>query len=1254
MYNRDSRLMRKLLGKTAPDNAADTTSASGLPVGHTSAPTSSPSAGPPHFRPAVSRNAVYPAGVPIQCIDASPDKHQAVLAGGHVLKTVTLSDGGSSAPSIGDGFDVRAVISAHPASAKKTGSSLADQLSIKDVKWHGDSTIFTACSNGKIFSYDVARISSGVAFDFVQTWEDERQINTLDINPHRGSILLSGSQDGIVRSFDIRQPQQSRNGSLTFRQLHFFKGNADGVRHVQWSPKDGFIFACGTEAGSILKWDIRRQSGPILRINGHENACSSIAWHPDGNHLMSAGWDAKCHVWDFTRYADKRQKAKWTIATPAPVSAIAWRPGLWSATAQGKRVAQVAVSYDDSSQKRHGINAVHIWDLARPTMPYKEIERFDTPPASLLWKDQDVLWTAGRDGFFNQCDVAAAPRVIDRLALSSMSFSSNGHVMMFLDQRPHHRPRRAPQPAEGLRRSSTYGSSTSSTPVLSVSRSDSEEDVLGTFIGHRRRLQRKRRASTRSVPPTSNLMLAATDDVLPLDQAMNATGIYWSQQAMAFGRVPASTKVNVYHFMSTNYLEILEKELPQNGRPLVERLATIMEQFARLAENASLFRLAQTWRILAFTVHLLLERRGQYHLEKRLGLIAEPPSKIRGLRKSQDGNDEDTPKRPQDGRSLQVRSLLSEEIESTSNVPTPLVRPVEDEYVRGKRLTPVLESESFTLGPAVHAGFPGSSPRRRLDSVMSYESGQTQVSSTDGYDFYDTEALSRAIDVPAARQRSSPDPPLDYGPRTPNTKRTVLRQDSAELMFSISASTKHSGPSTVRRISNTLSDGDEVFQSRIRGQALEESPVRRKHPAALHDSPEEVFLISQTTVGTDTTTQSQDSGQGSMPSLQTQSGAADSFSAAMPSGSVIAPTPRSKPLPPAQDKPQTVTENDYFPWPNDPPYPQPLVSLPALKGVLPPPTDPYTVISRAVQFETRNSALHASAMVLLLKPLVPSQVIDPVHATSILRTHHARLMSMKLFAEAAHLRNLCVQGWPEGMPTWGSDYSSLFASLVQLKGKIAFLCPRCKKPRERDPKQPDTWIWRCDRCAQTLSPCAVCGHRDGAPPEFGDEGDDGEDEDDEGQGEKLATWWYCPLCAHGGHASCLTAWHAQIPHPGVLAPGETALPLDAVPSQFGGGVCPFDGCGHACFPGPQASAARSEAVAEVSSKASAEQLVGHSTAVRTDANDVPQSKAVESVRKSLDGKGSGMRSGGAGILSSSPGSRERERRNSKSVKFAGT
>jgi hypothetical protein len=66
----------------------------------------------------------------------------------------------------------------------------------------------------------------------------------------------------------------------------------------------------------------------------------------------------------------------------------------------------------------------------------------------------------------------------------------------------------------------------------------------------------------------------------------------------------------------------------------------------------------------------------------------------------------------------------------------------------------------------------------------------------------------------------------------------------------------------------------------------------------------------------------------------------------------------------------------------------------------------------------------------------------------------------------------------------------------------------------------------------------------------------------------------------------------------------------------------------------------------------------HTASVRSDGNDIPQSRAVETVRETLAGAG-GLTSGGrtgTGILSSSPGrggiGLERERR--KSVKFVAT
>ncbi|KAK5656943.1 hypothetical protein OQA88_3465 [Cercophora sp. LCS_1] len=1255
------RIMRRLLGRSTVDSSHESASVTSSPLGA-------------QYRPSASQNAVYNAQVPISAIDSSPNGLSAILAGRHILRMINL-DG----LNIKEGFDLRSLLVGKP-----------DQLSITDVKWGngpGSSSIFTACAGGKIFQYDLARASSAAAggrsVDTIQMREDTRQINTLDINPHRGTWLLSGSQDGIVRCFDIRTPVHTRTGA-TFRAVQAFKCNADGVREVQWSPKDGFYFACCTEQGVVLKWDIRRPSAPVQRINAHDKTCSAIAWHPDGDHLVSAGWDSKCHVWDVSKTADKRQKPKWTISTPAPVAALAWRPGQWSATAQGKRASQIAVSYDESSQKRFGINAVHIWDLARPTMPYREIQRFDSSPSAILWHDQYLLWTAGQDHLFNQCDVTFAPKVIDRQAVSTLSFSPRGDVLMFLDERtPSHHPRPRIMHSETTPLASY--SSSPATPRFSVSRSDSEDDVIGSFLGPRRRGSRKRRLSTRSAaaalsttPPGSG-----AEEVMGLEQTIKVTGIYKPQQSMAIGHVPAAAKVEIYEYLTTNYLETLHTQLPctPGGKAMPERIASILEHFATAAENVNQFRLAQTWRILAYGVDLILQRRAQYHFEARMENIrtAFSKKKLEGklkptLEMSLDLQDdgEATPRKMMstgslNDKGLHALSLITRELESTSNVPTPLARPIPDTEVahtyengRGKKLTPIIEPDSFTLPPAIHAHAVALEKRKRLDSeplsIVSHDSENTQAS-TEGYDFYDTEAISKAIDVPVPNPKAQP--VLDYRGRSPSRRKSVIRQDSDDSfaqVFSISNrnrrttgltdSSSDSVPNRAAIKAAVLEKGNSVaseegeFGSRIRGQQIGTSPSAQsgfpfRQPLHRSDTgltafTDEHHLITQTTSDSfespyrsQTDTEFLESPQRQPPSVC--SGPEEDY------------------------RSPYIIEADYLHWPSDPPYPYPL-QTPFNPS---PPLQPYSLISRALAFEAKSSALNAAAIVLLLKPLVPSSVIDPLQAAAILRQHYTRLMSMKLFVEAALLRKLCIKGWPGGvLSSWGDDYPSIFTPAHQ-GVQIGLFCSRCHKPREinRAPGSAES-VWKCERCKSYMAGCAICGHRD-SPPDIPSLGrDNGE--------EIMNTWFFCHGCSHGGHSSCLHAWHASFE-------GDEFGDVSLDSSE---GLCPMDGCGHACLPGR----ARNESVViraeEVTRAVRGKMGMGidgvagvgggvdnvlekkeEGGSVKSDGNEVAQSRAVESVRDTLGGRGTIPIGTGMGILSSSPGRERVERERRKSVKF---
>ncbi|KAK4135911.1 hypothetical protein BT67DRAFT_400352 [Trichocladium antarcticum] len=1326
------KIMRKLLGKPPPDSAHDP-----APPTITSSPLAA------HYRPTAAQDAIYAAGVPIASIDISSDGQSAVLAGRHVLKTITF-DG----LKVKEGIDLRALLNAQPATRNNNPTSVADQLSIKAVKWgepQGKQAIFTACTSGTIFQYDLARVgatSPGAPVDCVQMREDSRQVNALDINPHRNSWLLSGSQDGIVRCFDVRQPIQTRTGP-TFRSIQAFKCNADGVRHVQWNPRDGFLFACGTEQGIVLKWDMRKPSAPVLRINAHEKTCTALAWHPDGVHLVSAGLDSKCNIWDMSKQ-DKRQKPKWTISTPAPAGTLAWRPGQWSATAQGKRTSQLAMSYDESSQKRYGINAVHIWDLARPTMPYKEVQRFDSSPGAMLWRDQYLLWTAGQDGIFSQCDLSFAPKVIDRQAVSTMTFSPRGEVLMLLDERtPSHRVR--PHISHHDAVTVPSYSSSPTTPRFSVSRSDSEDDAIGTFIGPKRRGSRRRRTSARSTATLSTTPPAGSgmDEVMSLEQTIKVTGTYRPQQAMAVGHVPAAVNVEVYGYLAVNYLEALYGELPcvQGDRALPDRIATILEHYAKAATNVKQFRLAQTWRILAYAVDMLLQRRAQYHLERRmdrhqnsLRRKSEAKAKAKGKASAElydrpieaRMGGEETPRRIASmasiDKALRPRSLLSEELlENNSDAATPLARPVPDgsgaarleESGRGRKLTPIVEPESFTLPPPAHLA--SLERRKRLDSVplslASHGSGATHAS-TEGYDFYDADAIFKAVDAPTSEPTTTQ--VLDYGnPGFPGGARTpFLRHDSEDSyvhLFSISdegrrttglasSPDKELAPQAARAaIIAELRRGSENDVQDIRGKQLDRSPDRE--PAPAHRS-----LLQRTETDmtaftdehhaiTQTTTDSFDS---QFPSQ------ADSEAFAEPplkQASLDEGT-----LTPDYDRSPFIVETDYLCWPDDLPYPYPAHPSSASPVASSSPLQPYSLISRALAFEAKSSALNASAIVLALKPLLPEDVIDNFQAGAILRQHHARLMSMKFFVEAALLRKLCIKGWPGGdLASWGDNYPAIFTT-AQQGVQANFFCTGCHKARDVDRTSGSTEsLWHCERCEAVMGPCAVCGHRDNAPRPSRPSHHRAPHARRPGPAPHepvLTTWWFCPGCGHGGHSSCLQSWHAAL-EPANHCPPHLEDPPGAESSD---GCCPLDGCGHACLPGgrwrAESAVATTDEVSRVvreATRAVAKATVAAATAaaigagaaadeyhenggigwgggkssysasaaaaaasVRSDGYDiVPHSRAVETVREALAGAGAGPDGGGGrvgtGILSSSPGrgiGGERERR--KSVKFVGT
>lgn len=1195
--------MRKLLGQTLENEILDSSSVDSS-----------------QLRPSASQNTVFSADAPITALDRSPDGQHAVLTGPKVFKTIRV-DGSS----ITGDVDIRAILSSFM-TPNDISAGASDQLNIRTVKWsHSnlDTTIITGCSNGRIVIYDLNRIGEGL--EVARILDHSRQVHKLAINPNKCNWLLSASQDGTVKSYDIRMPPLNGRSGPTFRTWQTFKCNADAVRDVQWSPADGIEFACSTDSGTLEKWDIRKPTAPVLKFAAHQSACFSIEWHPDGDHLLSGGLDQHVHVWDFSKKAERGQKPKWSFATPAPVSTVSWRPASWSATAQGLRAAQVAVCYEESIPGKSQNAAVHIWDFARPTMPFKEVHQWDNSPSGLLWNTKDLLWTVDRDGYFTQTDVAFAPRVLDRRSLSTMSFSPRGDVLMLLEERQAPpRPRPSVGPAEVT---PGYPHSPNG-PLLGTSRSDSEEDVVGSFLGlkrpraHRRRHSERSNQGISSTPPTA--LSFAEHKSMTLDEAIKVTGTFKPQQVMAIGHAPSTPKPVTFHYLSNRYLEGISPDIRSFNKEqrIDTRLASNLENFAVTAQAVGYYRLAQTWRLLAYTMDLLLMKRAEHHRKVRLDhenqLANDDAQKVKEKEKEKEkkkekekerekehskGKERGVSKKPsiileggeETPRKLPIsrtpvdspihraaRAVISEEVGSTSNVATPLVRPIIDSVVKETAeamRTPLIEQDDFSLPPPVVSRTYTPVP------VANSQSPEKPAPVIGGYDFYGIESSPPATEF-IVPQRKLP-LTLGYPGRHDTPSRMqVARHDSSESfqMFpgsvesstakfmpaSVSDSTSEphmsrkssdanasswdsNYPSHLRRElssvdSSTISDGrssNGQFETSLEREMI--SPKSKVEPKNIVSPP--IFKLQEAS---------------GPPTENLVTGRASSRN----SGQDVAP--EKKPTNPE------IIDDDFLPWHDDPEF-------------ISSPIDPCKIVPKSIEFEALSGSLNASIMVLLFQPLLPQNTIDEIQAAAILKQYHHRLTSMRLFNEAAMLRNLCVPRYP-----------SIFGG-AQERVTAGYFCTDCQKPLENDPLVPGS-EWFCPRCRKAIDGCAVCRHRE-------IDGDLGYDADDVPF--QSVVWWLCPGCGHGGHTTCMQAWHAG--------------PESQEGSKHSNGCCPLEGCLHPCLPGQwrdqraeQKQALKQKELDKLVKESNSRQGSNRSAkGVRRDAKEVNQSKAVEGVRVAL-------------------------------------
>lgn len=1111
-----------------------------------------------------------------------------------------------------------------------------DQLAINDVKWsHGDYAhiIATAAANGRVVVYDLNR--AGV--ELARFHEHNRQVHKLAFSPFQGAWLLSGSQDESIRMWDLRTVSSERS-AVNFGSKFKFDGHNDAVRDVRWSPVDGVEFAAATDSGVIQHWDVRKHNAPLLKINAHDKTCFCVDWHPDGKHILSGGADKLVKIWDFST-GNRKQKPCFQLRTPQAAVNVRWRPA--SATdSQGTtswETTQFATGHDSDDPR------VHIWDIRRPHLPFRQFYRHGREPSDLLWHSNDLLWTVGQEGTFNQSDIRFAPQVIDQRRPCTVAWSPNGEVLAFGQGRPRRR---------GIKKS--FGvtefipSPKPSAQKTSFSASITEENTNDTFSQYSGKKRSNKPIQGRS--SNSKLLGNTPEDgpptVVPLTTTVSKTEtVAASTQNGLIGSIQGATSdPAIFKYLAKNYSKLLE---PTNHRTAecnaLTKLCEQLDNNAMHTENIPSYRLAQTWRI----IRDLVEK--QVSVRPRLGLNEKP----QGRRRFSVDESEDVV--AQREKEKHLPSIA----EVNSNNRDQAVLDQEVEKATASKAAMEVTPNAETVKPQLSSA----SSRPIQNSLLSYQARSLQASltrrsTTDLTLHTGSNNLSEVktsacqiIDEESISPRSfSPEPaPL----RRDFLSEDIIGQRSAPRNISgrpdwhgsgAAGNDAHEGEVDSDKLS--LAESPNLAKMMLSRSANSQSSKLYK-TTTMHDSSESFRLFSTSTdssMPAKSVAGSYSPGNnlreeieglpirgGSLTSMRNNSHFDDPLAIGSPPKSE-----RQDTLPTES----SLYEESTAPPPNTahlirPSSPLPflyesvtksrlrssltecIISLerqnramlgPSEEGgsaefLVRPETEdqPWSVqnlLKQAIMHYCSTSPVDIQSAAHLLHKLhtvfPPTEEFFPYQQRDfIFRAYNELLLRQQMFTTAVELRLLCVRAYPSVY-----DYA-------QKETFINVYCFTCKKPFE-NPVRDNT---RCHRCQATQLPCTICESLE-PPREWVEtyaafENPPDSDDDIITQPHGSALWSWCQGCGHGAHTACQVAWLGEV--------------------ELSEGGCPTPGCMHDCGFGQrrenyrtyQKNKKRASGTGDSAAKA------GPFGFTRRDSWAKGESKAVERVRRVL-GVGAGF------------------------------
>jgi len=142
-------------------------------------------------------------------------------------------------------------------------------------------------------------------------------VYSAEYSPHHPQIVTCVSRDSHLRVYDLRQKPGANYHLQFAIPIHAppkvpvpgFQNQSAGPTEClthDWNKYRDSVLATAGVDGVIRTFDLRQPSGPVTFLPGHEYAVRRISWSPHlSDVLLSASYDMTCRVWTDGSNPDK-------------------------------------------------------------------------------------------------------------------------------------------------------------------------------------------------------------------------------------------------------------------------------------------------------------------------------------------------------------------------------------------------------------------------------------------------------------------------------------------------------------------------------------------------------------------------------------------------------------------------------------------------------------------------------------------------------------------------------------------------------------------------------------------------------------------------------------------------------------------------------------------------------------------------------------------------------------------------------------